>query len=154
MCGICGYIGDHRPELLEPMCMAMVHRGPDDMGTWVDPKARVGLGHRRLSIIDLSPAGHQPMTNEDQTVWISYNGEIYNFQELRERLIARGHTFRSRSDTEVLVHLYEEHGLDCLQQLNGIFALAIWDSARRQLLLARDHAGVKPLYYWQDGHVR
>jgi asparagine synthase (glutamine-hydrolysing) len=151
MCGICGYVGDHRPELLEPMCTAMVHRGPDDAGTWHDAGSGVGLGHRRLSIIDLSPAGHQPMSNEDGTVWISYNGEVYNFQEHREGLLARGHVFRSRSDTEVLVHLYEEKGPDFLDQLNGIFALAIWDSQRKQLLLARDHAGIKPLYYWQDG---
>jgi len=151
MCGICGYVGDHRPELLEPMCLAMEHRGPDDMGVWHDVDARVGLGHRRLSIIDLSPAGHQPMCNEDGTVWISYNGEVYNFPEHRDTLIARGHRFRGRSDTEVLVHLYEELGPDFLEQLNGIFALAIWDSRQRQLLLARDHAGIKPLYYWLDG---
>jgi asparagine synthase (glutamine-hydrolysing) len=151
MCGICGYVGDNRPELLEPMCLTMKHRGPDDMGTWFDARQRVGLGHRRLSIIDLSPAGHQPMSNEDGTVWISYNGEIYNFQEHREFLVARGHTFRSHSDTEVLVHLYEEKGPDFVTDLNGIFALAIWDSRSGQLLLARDHAGIKPLYYWRSG---
>lgn len=133
------------------MCRAMAHRGPDDWGAWHDPAAQVGLGHRRLSIIDLSPAGHQPMTNEDGTVWISYNGEIYNFQEHRERLIANGHQFRGRSDTEVMVHLYEELGPAFVEQLNGIFAIALWDARKRQLLLARDHAGIKPLYYWQDG---
>jgi asparagine synthase (glutamine-hydrolysing) len=151
VCGICGYVGDNRPELLEPMCAAMVHRGPDDAGTWHDPAREVGLGLRRLSIIDLSPAGHQPMSNEDGTVWISYNGEVYNFQELREDLLKRGHTFRGRSDTEVLVHLYEDKGPDFLKELNGMFGLAIWDARRGQLLLARDHAGIKPLYYWQDG---
>lgn len=151
MCGICGYVGDHRPELLGPMCAAMVHRGPDDEGTWHDPLHKVGLGLRRLSIIDLSPAGHQPMSNENGTVWISFNGEIYNFQEHRDSLLARGHLFRGRSDTEVLVHLYEENGPEFLQELNGMFALAIWDARRRQVLLARDHAGIKPLYYWLDG---
>jgi asparagine synthase (glutamine-hydrolysing) len=150
VCGICGYIGENRPELLEPMCAAMFHRGPDDVGAWHDPVHQVGLGLRRLSIIDLSPAGHQPMSNEDGTIWISYNGELYNFQEHRENLIARGHQFRGRSDTEVLVHLYEDKGPDFLKELNGMFALAIWDGRQRQLLLARDHAGVKPLYYWAD----
>lgn len=151
MCGICGYVGDHRPELLERMAIAMRHRGPDDMGTWHDAAARVGLGFRRLSIIDLSPAGHQPMCNEDGTVWIAFNGEIYDFDTHRAWLISRGHVFKSRSDTEVLVHLYEEYGAEFLQKLNGMFGLAIWDAKQRQLLLARDHAGIKPLYYWQNG---
>lgn len=151
MCGICGYVGAHRPELLGSMATAMRHRGPDDAGAWHDGAQRVGLAHRRLSIIDLSPAGRQPMCNEDETVWISYNGEIYNFQAHREALLQRGHRFKSQSDTEVLVHLYEELGPDMLQQLNGMFALALWDARRQQLLLARDHAGIKPLYYWQNG---
>ncbi len=151
MCGICGYVGDHQPQLLEPMALAMKHRGPDDMGAWHDAEGQVGLGHRRLSIIDLSPAGHQPMCNEDGTVWISFNGEIYNFQEHRESLLSRGHQFKSQSDTEVLVHLYEELGPDFVRELNGIFAIALWDVSKRQLLLARDHTGIKPLYYWQDG---
>lgn len=151
MCGICGYVGDHRPELLEPMCMSMVHRGPDDMGTWFDEKQRVGLGHRRLSIIDLSAAGHQPMCNEDGTIWVTYNGEIYNFPELRDDLLARGHVFQSRTDTEVLVHLYEEMGPEFVTKLNGMWAFGLWDSKLGQLLLARGHAGVKPLYYWQNG---
>ncbi|MBN2562301.1 MAG: asparagine synthase (glutamine-hydrolyzing) [Phycisphaerae bacterium] len=151
VCGICGYVGDHKPELLEPMCLAMAHRGPDDMGTWHDPASEIGLGHRRLSIIDLSPAGHQPMSNEDGTIWISFNGEIYDFQQHRQYLIEQGHQFRSQSDTEVLIHLYEEKGVGFLAELNGMFALAIWDGRRRQLLLARDHAGIKPVYYWQDG---
>ena len=151
MCGICGYIGCHRPELLEPMCSSMAHRGPDDSGTWHDAQSGVGLGHRRLSIIDLSSAGHQPMANSDGTVQLSYNGEIYNFQDHCKSLEAKGYRFRGRSDTEVLLYLYEEYGIDFLNMLNGIFALAIWDSKRKELLLARDHAGVKPLYYWQDG---
>jgi len=150
VCGICGYAGDDRPELLESMNSAMQHRGPDGAGVWFDHEARVGLGHRRLSIIDLSDAGKQPMCNEDGTVQVSFNGEIYNFQDLREPLERAGHRFRSHTDTEVLVHLYEERGVDMLEALNGMFAFAIWDARKRQLLLARDHAGVKPLYYWVD----
>ncbi len=122
----------------------LVHRGPDDAGSHID--GHVGLGQRRLSIIDLS-SGHQPMTNEDGTLWIVFNGEIYNFQALRERLVGKGHQFRTRSDTEVILHLYEEEGPDCARSLNGIFAFAIWDSRDQSLFLARDHMGVKPLYY-------
>jgi len=151
MCGIAGYAGCHRPELLEPMCSVMRHRGPDDAGTWYDADAGVGLGHRRLSIIDLSAAGHQPMKGADGSTWISYNGEIYDFPEHRERLEKNGYPFRSRSDTEVILALYEERGLDFLEALNGIFAFALWDARERRLVLARDHAGIKPLYYWRDG---
>lgn len=133
------------------MARAMQHRGPDDMGAWHDAAGPVGLGQRRLSIIDLSPAGHQPMCNEDGTVWITFNGEIYDFDSHRNWLLGRGHVFKSHTDTEVLLHLYEEHGPDFLQKINGMFALALWDAKKRQLLLARDHAGIKPLYYWQDG---
>jgi asparagine synthase (glutamine-hydrolysing) len=150
MCGICGYVGCNRPELLEQMCSVMTHRGPDDFGIWFDLKQNVGLGHRRLSIIDLSSAGHQPMSNADGTIWLSYNGEIYNFQEYRKLLVEKGYKFRGNSDTEVLLYLYEEFGLDFLNKLNGIFALAIWNTKRKELLLVRDHAGIKPLYYWQD----
>ncbi len=151
MCGIAGYAGLHRPEILEPMCTAMAHRGPDDAGMWYDADAEIGLGHRRLSILDLSPAGHQPMPNADGSVWISYNGEVYNFAEHRERLLAAGRPFRSQTDTEVLLALYEERGADFVHALNGMFALAIWDARKRRLLLARDHAGIKPLYYWREG---
>ncbi|OWY73446.1 asparagine synthase (glutamine-hydrolyzing) [cyanobacterium TDX16] len=151
MCGICGYVGDHRPELLEPMALAMVHRGPDDMGTWHSAEGQVGLGHRRLSILDLSPAGHQPMSTPDGRYWITYNGEIYNFQEHRERFEKQGMQFRGHSDTEVILALFAEKGPACLDDLNGIFALGIWDTHKRELVLARDHAGIKPLYYMQSG---
>src|SRR6202051_2092989 len=114
---------------------AMHHRGPDDAGLFVE--GAVGLGHRRLSIIDLS-GGHQPLANEDGSVTVVYNGEIYNFQELREELLARGHRFKTRSDTEVIVHLYEEVGAECVQRFRGMFAFALWDATRQCLLLARD----------------
>ncbi|MGC9030770.1 MAG: asparagine synthase (glutamine-hydrolyzing) [Desulfomonilaceae bacterium] len=147
MCGICGYKGDLTPAHLEAMCNAMAHRGPDDHGIYNAETFGVGLGHRRLSILDLSAAGHQPMSNEDGTVWITFNGEIYNFRELREELRANGHVFRSNCDTEVIIHLYEEFGVSCLEKLNGMFALGIWDERSGRLLLARDRAGIKPLYY-------
>ena len=132
------------------MCSAMRHRGPDDEGIYIDIPASgpcVGLGHRRLKIIDLSEAGHQPMSNEDKTVWIVFNGEIYNFQEIRSILKDKGHRFKSHSDTEVVVHLYEEEGIDCVKKLRGMFAFAIWDSRNKLLLLARDRLGKKPLLY-------
>jgi len=125
----------------------MAHRGPDDGGAHVD--GELGLGNRRLSIIDL-PGGHQPMANEDRTIWISYNGEIYNYRELRPVLESRGHHFQTSTDTETIIHLYEEHGLDCLDHLRGMFAFALWDSSKRRLLLARDRLGVKPLYYRRE----
>jgi asparagine synthase (glutamine-hydrolysing) len=151
MCGICGCIGTHRPELLKAMSDTMVCRGPDDSGIWTDESAEVGFAHRRLSIIDLSPAGHQPMANADGSIQITYNGEIYNFQDFYDDLAARGYRFRGKSDTEVLLYLYETYGIEFLEKLNGIFALAIWDARKQELLLARDHAGIKPLYYWVDG---
>ena len=144
MCGICGFNwADER--LIESMKARLVHRGPDDHGSHV--AEGISLGHRRLSIVDLSEAGRQPLANEDGSVWITFNGEIYNHAELRTRLIARGHVFRSRTDTEAIVHAYEEYGLEFASRLNGMFALAIWDAPRRRLVLARDRLGLKPLYY-------
>jgi len=152
MCGICGKINlDGTPadeKLLKRMASCLSHRGPDAEGVYL--KGSVGLGHRRLSIIDLSPAGHQPMCNEDGTVWIVLNGEIYNFRELRDELEKKGHVFRSHSDTEAILHLYEEEGPDCVKGLRGMFAFAIWDERDRSLFLARDRAGEKPLFYYLD----
>ncbi len=153
VCGICGVFefGSADPRVEESTVVRMretlTHRGPDDAGLYVSPDRSVGLGHRRLSIIDLSPAGRQPMSNEDGTVWITYNGEIYNHAALRADLEQRGHTYRSRTDTETLVHLYEEEGPDLVHRIEGDFAIAIWDETKRRLFLARDRLGVKPLYY-------
>ncbi len=152
MCGICGILGFEGgfaadQATVTRMRDVLVHRGPDDCGSFVNPEARIALGHRRLSIVDLSSAGHQPMRNEDGTVWIAYNGEVYNHEFLRAELEAKGHRFRSRTDTEAILHLYEEEGPDCVRRLEGMFALAIWDSRHRELFLARDRVGVKPLYY-------
>lgn len=152
MCGICGFNWSDAP-LLESMKARLVHRGPDDHGSYV--AEGISLGHRRLSIVDLSEAGRQPLSNEDGTVWVTFNGEIYNHLELRERLEKRGHRFRTRTDTESIVHAYEEYGLDFASHLTGMFALAIWDVRRRRLVLARDRLGLKPLYYsLQDGRLR
>ncbi len=129
----------------------MVHRGPDDGGEYFDDEQGLGMGFRRLSVIDLSAAGHQPMANEDGTIWLAFNGEIYNFQELRRDLLASGHAFRSRTDSEVILHQYEESGMRCTDYLNGMFAFALWDRRSRRLLLARDRLGKKPLYYYDDG---
>ena len=126
------------------MCQTIIHRGPDDEGIYA--YGPVGLGMRRLSIIDLS-GGHQPIHNEDKTIWIVYNGEVYNFPELREELLARGHQFYTHTDTEIIVHLYEDLGTDCIKKLRGMFAIALWDAKQEQLLLARDRLGKKPLYY-------
>jgi asparagine synthase (glutamine-hydrolysing) len=150
MCGIFGIHLADRDRTIDPFVLATMgevldHRGPDDRGLHVD--RNVALGHRRLSIIDLSPTGHQPMCNEDGSLWIVYNGEIYNYLELREQLVARGHVFRSQSDTEVILHLYEDEGPDCVRRLNGMFAFAIWDGRQQQLYCARDRFGVKPFYY-------
>jgi asparagine synthase (glutamine-hydrolysing) len=171
MCGICGFLrfsGAVEARVMDRMAAALGHRGPDGRGVWLDERvdtvrepsarsssgwcspadgARIGLGHTRLAVIDLSPAGHQPMSNEDGTVWITFNGEIYNFKELRDELVARGHQFRSATDTEVIIHLYEEEGEECVRRLNGMFAFALWDSRRKQLFAARDHLGIKPFYY-------
>lgn len=150
MCGICGKLELDRearvsPELLKSMADTIYHRGPDDEGFYLS--GPVGLGFRRLSIIDLN-TGHQPISNEDGTVWIVFNGEIYNYQELREFLLGKGHTFKSQTDTEVIVHLYEEFGEACVEKLRGMFSFAIWDERQKSLLLARDRVGIKPLYYW------
>ncbi|MFO1487505.1 MAG: asparagine synthase (glutamine-hydrolyzing) [Verrucomicrobiota bacterium] len=151
MCGIAGKLFHDAsarvsaPDI-ERMTATIAHRGPDARTLRV--AGNVGIGHCRLSIIDLS-TGAQPMANEDETVWIVFNGEIYNFQELREKLAARGHVFRSRSDTEVIVHAYEEYGPDCVNHLRGMFAFAIWDAKRQRLFIARDRVGIKPLYYSQ-----
>lgn len=147
MCGIGGYVGFDDVELLHAMGASLAHRGPDDAGFYTAPG--VGLAHRRLSVIDLK-SGHQPMANEDQTVWTVFNGEIYNYQDVRAQLIERGHHFATASDTEVIVHLYEDEGLDFVQRLRGMFALAIWDTRRRRLILARDRIGEKPLFYATD----
>ena len=149
MCGIAGIVGGDRSYVadvadIRRMCQTIAHRGPDDQG--VHAAGRVGLGMRRLSIIDLS-TGRQPIHNEDRTVWIVFNGEIYNFPELRAQLQRRGHRFYSNSDTEVIVHLYEDHGSDCVHHLRGMFAFALWDQDRQRLLLARDRFGKKPLHY-------
>jgi len=152
MCGIAGlYRFDGRAvdmQLLQTMTDVLAHRGPDGEGHFVD--GPVGLGNRRLAILDLSPAGHQPMSNEDGTVWITYNGEVYNFRELRCELEQKGHRFRSNTDTEVLVHLYEEEGERLVERLNGMFAFALWDERRQRLLLVRDPIGIKPLFYFVD----
>ena len=180
MCGICGSIHfeeRNRPVdggLLRNMTSVLRHRGPDDSGTVFlssnahsDPfivndmneksefqgmngNYNIGLGHQRLSIIDLSPLGHQPMSNEDNTIWITYNGEIYNYKALRSELKARGHTFRSNSDTEVIIHLYEEEGIEGIDKLNGMFAFGLWDGNNERLFLARDRLGIKPLVYYAD----
>ena len=179
MCGICGQVSVKgrgiAPEVIRRMSDVLRHRGPDDNGfvfippvenpadirritlsTWTDHILAqdyvVAMGHRRLSIIDLSQAAHQPMCNEDGTVWIVYNGEIYNFQDLRRRLEAMGHSFRSQSDTEVVIHAYEQWGTDCLHRFRGMFAFGLWDHRQRRLFLARDRLGQKPLCYHQrDG---
>jgi asparagine synthase (glutamine-hydrolysing) len=163
MCGICGVVNlDGRPvsaDVLHVMLAEIAHRGPDGKGTYLDAGGAspgdpaVGLGQVRLAIVDLSENGSQPMTNEDGTLWVILNGEIYNFPALRARLAARGHPFRSSSDTEVLLHLYEERGDDCIDELEGMFAFALWDSTRRRLLLARDRLGKKPLYVYRDGRI-
>jgi len=152
MCGICGIVAFSDSFAADEatvtrMRETLVHRGPDDAGSIVRVKERVALGHRRLSIVDLSAAGRQPMANEDGSVWITYNGEIYNHEGLRAELRSRGHSFKSRTDTEAILHLYEDEGPECVGRLEGMFALAIWDGRRRELFLARDRVGVKPLYF-------
>lgn len=155
MCGIAGIVNlngmpaEH--AVLQRMTDAIAHRGPDGEGHYVD--GPIGLGHRRLAIIDLSSAGHQPMATEDGRFVLTYNGEIYNFHELRTELEAQGHCFRSRTDSEVLLKAYMCWGKDCLPRLNGMFAFAIWDRKERTLFLARDRYGIKPLYLFRRNNV-
>ena len=149
MCGIAGILAPEHvriePLLLEKMNEVQKHRGPDDKGIYID--GHIGLGMTRLSIIDLSSNARQPMSNEDNSIWIVFNGEIYNHNQLRNELKKMGHIYKSTSDTESILHLYEEYGVDCINKLNGMFAFAIWDSNLNRLLLARDRLGKKPLYY-------
>ncbi|HCD37486.1 MAG TPA: asparagine synthase (glutamine-hydrolyzing), partial [Candidatus Omnitrophica bacterium] len=154
MCGICGIINysqNNKVEevLINNMSRQMAHRGPDEAGVYVSNSTypAAGLGHRRLKIIDLSASAQQPMPNEQRDIWVIFNGEIYNFAQLRQELEAKGHKFRSRSDTEALVHLYEEEGEGCVKKLRGMFAFAIWDERKQTLFLARDRLGKKPLIY-------
>ena len=153
MCGIAGIVGasdDSRIDydVIHRMCQTLVHRGPDDEGVFV--KDGTGLGMRRLSIIDLA-GGRQPVFNEDRTVWVVFNGEIYNFRQLRRELEQKGHHFRTHTDTEVIVHLYEDLGAECVQKLRGMFAFALFDERHRRLLLARDRLGKKPMHYALSG---
>ena len=155
MCGIAGllYFNDQRrvdSNTLKGMCDAIIHRGPDDEGFHLD--GHFGMGMRRLQVIDLK-TGHQPISNEDGRIWIVFNGEVYNFPVLRQDLEAKGHTFSTHTDTETIIHAYEEYGDDCVQHLNGMFGFAIWDSRRSRLFLARDRLGVKPLYYYLDSNL-
>jgi asparagine synthase (glutamine-hydrolysing) len=154
MCGINGIALSNRSsrqldaDVLVRMRDCLIHRGPDDSGSFID--GRVGLGHRRLSIVDVK-AGHQPMANEDGSLHITYNGEIYNHADFRDALEAKGHIYQTHCDTETILHLYEEHGPGCVEYLRGMFAFAIWDARKKELFLARDRLGVKPLYYVHAG---
>ncbi len=155
MCGIVGFLTFKvsdipEYEILRRMREILAHRGPDDWGEYIRPLDDQGpfvfFGHRRLSIIDLA-GGHQPLSNEDGTVWVIYNGEIYNFKELKSELESLGHQFKTRSDTEVIAHAYEEYREECFKRFNGMFAIGIWDELNHRLILARDRLGKKPLYY-------
>ena len=150
MCGITGIYNFKTLKKVDSAIIQMMndvikYRGPDDDGVYVDNE--IGLGHRRLSIIDLSSAGHQPLSNENNTIWLVFNGEIYNYAELVPELQGKGHVFKSQTDSEVIIHAYEEYGIDCVNKFNGMFAFAIWDQNKKRLLLAKDRLGVKPLYY-------
>jgi asparagine synthase (glutamine-hydrolysing) len=148
MCGLNGFNWEDY-SLINRMNEVIKHRGPDDEGTYIDN--HISLGHVRLSIIDLSSAGRQPMSNEDGSILIQHNGEVYNFLELRRELEDRGHIFNSNTDTEVIIHAYEEWGYDCVERFNGMWAFAIYDKNKGELFLSRDRFGVKPLYYYWDG---
>src|SRR5712691_2072825 len=149
MCGICGKVNFTgamvERALVARMCETLIHRGPDDEGIYT--AAHVGLGQRRLSIIDLSSRAVSPLPNEDGTVWVTFNGEIYNFQQLRAELLEQGHVFRTATDTEVVVHLYEVYGIECLAHMRGMFAFALWDARLKRLFAARDRLGKKPFFY-------
>jgi len=153
MCGICGIFNygnstsTFDEALLIKMSDTIRHRGPDDAGTFISLDKRVGFGFRRLSIVDLSPAAHQPMLSQDGSVAIVFNGEIYNHQVLRKEFEATGYRYRSRSDTESIINAYQVYGLDFVHKLLGMFAIAIWDEKKQRLVLARDRIGIKPLYY-------
>jgi asparagine synthase (glutamine-hydrolysing) len=160
MCGICGVweygASEGRVEraLIEQMRDEMAHRGPDDVGELIFDEGRGGFGFRRLSIIDLSQCGHQPMHGCTPQVWVVFNGEIYNHAQLRKGLEARGHVYRSQTDTETILHLYEERGLDFVNEIEGDYAIALWDALQERLALFRDRIGVKPLYFYQrDGRI-
>ena len=148
MCGIAGFNWDDK-KLIKSMLDSLSRRGPDDSGFYTDHG--ISMGTRRLSIIDLSKKGKQPISNEDGTKWVVYNGEIYNFKELRDELQKKGHKFRSDTDTEVIIHSYEEYGKRCVEKFNGMFAFAVWDSSKKELFIARDRLGIKPLFYFIDG---
>src|SRR5271169_4050824 len=152
MCGICGWLVPNALQYtahnLGIMLGAIGHRGPDDTGTYIDDECGIALGHNRLSIIDLSPGGHQPMVNPDNGDVLTFNGEIYNFRELRCHLEAKGYRFRSQSDTEVLLYAFAAWGSECVHHIRGMFAFAIWRPTKRALFLFRDPMGIKPLYYW------
>src|SRR5215471_6801230 len=153
MCGICGIFEFDQARVIaaaqvHAMNQTIRHRGPDDDGVYVN--RGIGFGHRRLSIIDVA-GGHQPLSNEDGTIWVLVNGEIYNYPELREELLARGHRLSTRSDIETVVHLYEDYGEACFAKLRGMFAIALWDSRQKKLLLVRDRLGKKPIFYAWDG---
>src|SRR5690349_14507168 len=156
MCGIAGFAmrsggGTHARATVERMTDAIRYRGPDDSGVYTSEHAC--LGHRRLSIVDLSPLGHQPMPNETSDVWIVFNGEIFNHADLRPDLERAGHQYRSRSDTETVIHAYEQYGAECVTRLRGMFAFAIWSERTQTLFCARDRLGIKPLYYFWDGSL-
>lgn len=153
MCGIVGFSGDLENANLLHATKALDHRGPDDSGTYYEKDKKIGLGHTRLSIIDLSPLGHQPMLSKDKSVILIFNGEIYNFESLRMELKEKGYLFKSKSDTEVVLNMYLEYGIDFLSKLNGIFGLAIYDYRVEELFVARDALGVKPVYYYSDGRL-
>lgn len=149
MCGFAGFVGLKEPKLISRMTQVLGHRGPDDEGIFTSKKA--SFGHRRLAIIDLSKKGHQPMFNEDRSVVLIYNGEVYNFQGLKKQLIEKGHKFRSKTDSEVILHSFEEWGIRAVKKFQGCFAFALWDKKRETLFLVRDRIGIKPVYYYQNG---